>query len=513
MNQINNANKTENVMKNSFVAFFGQLIYLLFSFVSRTYFIKLLGSSYLGINGLFTNILSLLSLAELGFGTAMNYNLYSAIYDKDIEKIKSLMAYYKRVYFFIGCIILGIGGVITPFIPWFVSGNVEVEVNLYIVFVLYVLNTASTYFFSYRIAYINANQMRRVVDFYTIVFNILREIVSVIVLYYTRNFYAYIWCQIFINVALYLFLHRKSSKLFPYLDEKASTSLSKDEKRGIYQNVRALLIYKVASVILSSTDNILISVMLDTVIVGVLSNYTLISNAIKNLLNKVIHGYFASLGIANASNSVEHKFRLFKMFRIVLFWGFGYVAIGIYLMISDVVRVWIGNEYILPVSVVFALSLYFWLEGCGNLTYSFRTTMGLFKESQFAPVIAAILNIVISIVFGRMYGVFGIILATSVSRLLTYFWIDPLIIYAKRFKKNVVEYFAYFFIYTIITIINVYVTKSIICLIPDNNIGAIVIRFFVLTLSSNLIYGLFFIPQKEFKLVFNKIKNMLKKAI
>ena len=500
-------------MKNSLVAFFGQLVYLLFSFVSRSFFIKLLGSSYLGINGLFTNLLSLLSLAELGFGTAMNYSLYAAIYDKDIEKIKSIMAYYKRVYFCIGCIILGVGCIITPFIPWLVSSNVVVEVNLYIIFVLYVINTASTYFFSYRTAYINANQMRRVVDFYTIVFNICRELASVFVLYYSRNFYAYILCQILINIALYLFLHRKSSKLFPYLDTKASISLTKEEKSVVFQNVRALFIYKVASVVLGSTDNILISVMFDTVIVGILSNYTLISNSIKNLINKVIHGYFASLGIANASNSVEQKFMLFKMFRIVLFWGFGYVAIGIFLMISDVVRLWIGNEYVLPVSVVFALSFYFWLEGCGNLTYSFRTTMGLFKESQFAPVIAAILNVVFSIILGKLYGVFGILLATSVSRLLTYFWIDPVIIYTKRFEKSVVEYFAYYFVYTLVTVINVFVTKFFIGLISNNTIVDLVIRFFALTMCTNIIYGLFFIPQKEFKYVLNKIKLILRKTI
>jgi O-antigen/teichoic acid export membrane protein len=452
-------------------------------------------------------------LAELGFGTAMNYNLYTAIYDEDIEKIKSLMAYYKKVYISIGCIILCAGGAITPFIPFLVSKNVVIEVNLYVIFILYVVNTASTYFFSYRTAYINANQMRRVVDFYTILFSIVREILSVAILYYSNNFYAYILCQILVNVALYLFLHHKSSILFPYLDIKDSNPLTKEEKRGIYQNIRALIIYKVASVILGSTDNILISVMLDTVIVGILSNYTLITNAIKNLINKVIHGYFASLGIANASKTNEQKYELFKMFRIVLFWGFGYVSIGIFLMISDVVRLWLGNEYVLQGSIVFAMSLYFWLEGCGNLTYSFRTTMGLFKESQFAPVVAAILNILFSIILGRVYGVFGILIATSLCRLTTYFWLDPLVIYNKSFKKNVTEYFVYYLKYALVTVLNVYITNVSISLIPNSSILGLISRFIVLTICSNLIYGIYFVRQKEFKLVAKKVYSMMQKFL
>lgn len=505
MSKLNNSERSKNVIKNSVVALVGQSIYLIFSFVSRTFFIKLLGSSYLGINGLFTNILSLLSLAELGFGTAMNYNLYSAINNEDIGKIKSLMHYYKKIYICIGLIIIILGGLITPFVPYLISSNVQINANIYIVFFLYVLNTACTYFFSYRTAFISANQLKRIVDFWTIAFNICREILAVLVLYFSNSFYLYLIIQILLNSGLYIFLHYKSTKMYPYLGESDFVQLSKREKSAIFKNVGALMIYKVASVILGSTDNILISVMVDTFSVGLLSNYTLLTNAIKNLLNKVVNGYMASLGIANSHNTDEQKFSLFKILRIVIFWIFGYVSIGILIMINDVITIWVGVEYLLGTEVVIAMSLYFWLEGCGNLTYSFRTTTGLFKESQFTPLLAAILNIIFSVLLGYFWGIFGILIATSITRLLTYFLIDPLILYKKKFKKNPIEYFAYFFLYTGFSLLIVIMSQFIVSRIPGVGIGSLCIKLVTITILINFMYFLFFAPQKEFKELVNKL--------
>ena len=497
--------KTKNAIKNISIGIFSQIISLFFTFFCRTLFIEYLGKEFLGINGLFTNILSLLSLAELGFGTAITFDMYSAIKEDNKGKIIALSKLYKKIYIFVGLFIVSAGLIITPFIPYMISNNVNVDVNIYIVFMMFVINTSTTYFFSYRTSVISAFQYRRIVDIGLLLGGIVRDLLSILLLYFTKNYYFYLMIQIIVNTAIYVILHCISNKIFPFLSVNNDYVLTNDEKNRIFKNVTALMIYKIASVILSSTDNIIISTMVDTLAVGVLSNYTMIINALKNILIKVINGYMASLGIASSKEDSNKIYTYFKYLRIVIYWIYGFVSIGILLMINEVIEFWIGKDYLFTTYIVIALVLYFWLEGIGNLSYSFRTTLGLFRESKFAPIIASILNILLSIVFAYFWGVFGVLIATPICRLLTYFWIDPVLIYKKRFNKSFCEYFRYFFVYFIVTIISLVANYYFIKLVTINGFWGIFLKILSITIISNLIYLLYFFTQNEFK---NLIKNV-----
>ena len=283
------SSRTDNIVENMKTGLVVQLLNKILAFVVRTVFIKVLSTEYLGINGLFTNILTILSFAELGIGNAIIFNMYKPVANGDKEKIKSLVKLYKKAYEIIGILVLTVGICVMPFLQLIIKDAPDIKENISFIYFLFLLDTSLSYFFTYKKSIISAYQKESIINNYTTIIYLIRAVVQIVFLLVTKNFIVYLMIQILSTLMLNIILSIKANKMFPYLKEKNVQKLQEKEKKSIYKNVKSLIVYKFGSVILNGTDNVIISSMINVNMVGLCSNYTLIIEAVKTILKSVLN--------------------------------------------------------------------------------------------------------------------------------------------------------------------------------------------------------------------------------
>ena len=485
--------RTSNAFKNVKISLFVQIINILINFVSRTIFIKMLGSEYLGINGLFTNILTVLSFAELGIGNAIIYSMYKPVAFEEKEKIKSLMDFYKLAYRVIGMI----------------KDTVNVNENIILLYVLFLFNTSISYFFTYKKSIISAYQKEYIINLYKLVFSVVQNVIQIVILILTKNFILYLLIQILCTFLNNLLVSIKADKMYPYLKEKSTTSIKKEEKSKIFSNVKSLVLYKIGSVVLNGTDNIIISAFLGVVYVGLYSNYTMIILALTGIIGQCLSSFTGTVGNLNAVGNEEQKEKVLYQLLFISIIIYGFCSGVIFLFINPFIDIWVGSEYVLPIAVVLAVVLHFYINGVQFAAYTYRNTMGLFNKGKLAPIIAAIINIVLSIILCKYLGLFGVLIATSIARLLTTTWIDPYLIYKYEISGKLSKYAFKYILYTILVIINIVVCFFILKFIPESNILYLLIKGIIYTIITCLMYYIFFKNTEEFKELVIRFKNII----
>lgn len=503
--------RTKNVAINMLVGTMFQVISLVIGFINRTLFIKILSAEYLGINSLFTNILTILSFAELGIGNAIIFNLYKPLAKKDENKIKVLLNFYKKTYFKIGMFILIVGLILIPFLPNLISEMPDIKENIYFIYSLFLIDTVISYFFTYRTSLITADQKNYIIVRTVQVFKIFQIIMQIIILYFTRNYYLYIILQLVNTFITFSYLSYKSKKMYPYTEKLGSEQLSKKEKNNIYKNVKALFISKFGSVVLNGTDSIIISKYLGLTVLGLYSNYYLLLNAIAQILSQLFNAFTSSVGNLIASEEGEKSKQVFN--QVFYFTEFVYciICICLYLLFNDFVKLWLGKEYLLSNFVVFSIVAHLYVNGVQFAGFTFKNASGNFRYFRYAPIVASILNIVLSIVLAKKIGLAGVFIATLVSRASTATWIDPYIIYKQVFKTSVLEYFIKYFKYLAIVVISFIPCYFISKVIVVTNAWVFIVKGIVLVITSMLIFILFTFKSNEFKSLKDRLKQFIKR--
>lgn len=491
--------RTKNSIKNISTGAFAQIVNKLMEFVVRTVFIKILDTEYLGVNGLFTNVLTILSFAELGIGTAIIFNMYKPIAENDKNKIKALMDLYKRAYNIIGVVVFVLGLCVIPFMKFMVKETPDIKENINFIYILFLINTSASYFFTYKKSIISAHQKQNIINNIDSIFYFVRSILEIVFLVLTRNYIVYLLIKIICTIIENIFISKKADKMYPYLKEKNNAKLSKEESSNIFSNVKSLIVYKFGGVIMDGTDNILISSMVNVSVVGLCSNYSMIINAVKNILSSAINGLTASIGNLNAVGTAEKKEKIFYQLTFMNYVIYSFCAIAFIVLLNPFVKIWLGEKYILSIGVVIALAVSFFINGLRNPGYIYRTTMGLFQKGKITPYIGAISNIVFSIVLCKLYGVIGIFIATSIAQLVSYSWIDPYLIHKHEFKTPVRKYFKKFVIYILVFTISTIITLSVTNLIKLEGILGLFIKGFIVCVIPNLINLVLFYRTEEFK--------------
>lgn len=427
-------------IKNMTYGMGAQLLQSIFPFISRTVFIHVLGESYLGINGLFSSILSVLSLAELGIGNVVVFSLYKPLASEDTDRLGAYVNFYKVIYRTIAAVVLGVGLILLPFIPYLVKLPDNID-HLYLYYILYVINSAVSYLYVYKSSIINADQKEYIVSVYTTLSTALMYIVQCVVLLLFRSFTGYLISQLIFTFGLNFALSKKADKIYR-IDYKNCPVLSKQDKRDIFTKTKAMLSYKLGSVFLNSTDSVYISTLVSTIIVGLYTNYTILENFLNKFINILYNGLYASVGNLNATKGEEKQ----KMIFNVLMLAFMYIGTaafnGYFLISSKIIEVWIGKTYCMETLAVLALALRFYMPIILYPVWMYRNTTGLFEETKGILIYAGVLNLVLSFFLGKSLGLAGILFATSISRLFTSFWYEPVVLYRKIFSKSHVgEYF------------------------------------------------------------------------
>lgn len=499
--------RTINTIANTAVGFIDKFLTVFLSFISRTVFIKVLGSEYLGINGLFTNILSILSLAELGIENAIIYRLYKPISDNDEEKIAGLITYYKKLYFTIGIVVLTIGICLIPFLHFFVNIKQDIG-NIYIYYIMFLANSVLSYFYIYKTAIVKADQKEYKLKIINSITTIVQFILQIIVLVTLQNFYLYLAIKIVTAFITNVLSSKKAEKDYPYINEKRY--IDKSEKKEIWKNVKDMFLYQIGGVILNNTDNILISMIVGTAWVGIYSNYDMIFVAITGFTSMIFTATQASVGNLTTENNQKKNLEVFNVLTFLSFWVYGFCSICFAILFQDFISIWLGENYLLPLSVVLVCVLNYYIKGVLYPIWNFRFTIGLFKYTKYVMLIASLINIVLSVVLGIEYGLFGILIATAIARLVTTVWYEPYKLFKIFFKEKIFKYYIHQIVDFVVIIGTYLLMVGIISIIKVDNIYVgFIIKILLCMIVPNIIFFIYKCRTKEFKYVVSKKNQIL----
>ena len=451
---MNNKGRIENSIRNSATGIIVQACSTIMGLFARTFFIRYLSAEYLGVNGLFSNILTMLSLAELGVGGAITYSMYKPVAKKDEKKVAELLNLYRAAYRIIGIVIALIGIAIIPFLGYIIKEETSIE-NLTLIYALFLGNTVLSYFFAYKRSILSADQMERVISWFALVFQMIRYTLQIVSLILFQNFIVYLIIQIACtfgeNVAISIYVDRKYTFLKTYRNER----LEDEEKKTIFENIKALFIYKIGSTALDGSDNIIISAFDGIISVGLLSNYALITGSLQTFLYKVTNALTGSVGNFIAKEDSNRHEKLLEEVTFIHFVLYGLLFVGCASAIQPFIRIWAGDSYILPNRIVFVHCLNIYIFGMMNAIWMFRSTMGLFVHGKWRPLVSAVINIVVSIILAKWLGLLGVLIGTTVTRFTTNVWYDPLIVYKHGLHKSPIKYYLTWLSYLLVCIVDI----------------------------------------------------------
>jgi len=495
--------RTKNSFKNLTINFISQITNMLLMFICRTIFIQYLATEYLGLNGLFSNILNILNLSELGVGSAIIVTLYKPLADKDQNRTAKLMNFYASFYRVVGIFVLLVGLILLPFLNVLVKTDTIIS-NLNIIYLLFLFNSASSYFFSYKRTLFTADQKEYINILNISIFRITAYILQIIVLIVTKNYILYLLCDIFCSVTSNVFISIKANKMYPFLI-KNKEKLEKDEKKKLYKNAYAMMSHKLGNVVINNTDNILISSILGTVYVGLYSNYLLIIAMVSTYARMAFTAPSASLGNYIVTKDKNESHGLYNTFFLLGFWIYGFCFICFFILLNPFINLWIGDKFLLPTALVFVISLNFFIFGIFSISGSFVANSGLYTKTKFKPWVMAIINLICSVALLKLIGLIGVFIGTLTSYILIDSWVDPFVLFKYFFKIKLSKY--YKMLLTHFSILSIAFVSTYFLSVLTNNF---ILKMLICILIPNAIFLIIYFRTKDFKYIVNIFKGLIK---
>ena len=426
----------------------GQLFNTLLAFIGRMIFIHYLSAAYLGVNGLFTDVLGMLNLAELGIGTAMIFSLYKPAAEENHEKIGQLMNLYKILYRCVAGVVLLAGLCLLPFLHIFIKGAQEIQ-HLRLIYMLYLMSSVSSYLLSYKNSILQANQKAYIRTAWTQIMYMIQLILQAIVLIATQNFILYLIVQLvtqfMVNVVVSIHVDRN----YTYL-KHAKGLPPKEELRDIVKNIGAMSMHRLGTVVVRGTDNLLMSAFIGLSTVGLYSNYRMVTNGITILMDKVSSAFAGSVGNLGATENPDKVYEIYKALDFAMFVLFAYVAGGLIALFNLFIELLFGAKYVFPFIVVLLIIFEFYISGLRRVNLLFREALGLFWRDRYKAVVEAFINLVASIILVKNFGIVGIVGGTIISSVCTCVWVEPYILmrygFQGNWKQKLANYFGEYFV-------------------------------------------------------------------
>lgn len=501
--------RTRNGIRNMAWGGINKLIMIIVPFILRTLFIYSLGSEYLGLNSLFTSILTVLNLAELGFSNAIIYNMYKPIAENDVDTICALINYYKKVYRILGSVVLVAGLVCVPFLDKLINGDIPSGINLVTIYMLYLVNTAISYFlFSYKICILTAYQREDIISKVNIVLKVIMFILQAVVLIFFKNYYAYVILMIANTIITNIVTGYYSNKNYPQY--RCKGSISKENHQTIRKNIEGLVIGKLCLVSRNAFDNIFLSLFLGLNVVTIYGNYYYIMTAVSGMLTIIMTSIGAGIGNSVATESVSKNYEDYMKFIFMYAWISGWCAVCMFCLYQPFMLIWMGKKLMFPLKDVVLICIYFYSLTMGDVRSQYSAATGLFWENRVYVFVEAVVNIVLNYVLGKYWGVHGIILATWISIFFINFCWGSSIIFQYYFKKySAKEYYKAHMIYFFNAIVATGITYFITTKINGNIIVSFILKISVCVIIPNIYFVLIYYRKKEFVQSINFIKRNL----
>jgi len=504
-----NKSRTEYSTRNTTVAMLARMVAILAGFTTRVVFTHTLSRDYVGINGLFSDILNVLALSELGAGTAITYALYQPVSEGNIEKQKSLMQMFRNIYLAVAAIIFSGGLLVIPFMGVLIKNQPQIE-HLILIYLLYLVNSVLSYLAVYKRTLMDAHQLSYIGVLYHTLALILQNLLQIFILIAAGNFVLYILAAILCTLLNNIAISRKADQMYPYLAEKDIQRLPEQEKKAIYQNIRAMLMHKFGSVIVNNTDNLLLSSLVGIISNSLYSNYYLIIGSIRQVLNQMFQGIAASVGNLGVEEDPERVKKIFEASFFIGQWMFGMAAICIFEVIDVFAGFCFGENYVFTRDITFVLCLNFYLTGMRQASVVFRESLGIFWQDRYRPLAEAAINLTVSIFLGIHIGTAGVFWGTAVSTVTTSLWLEPYMLYRHFLKSSPVTYFLRYGLYASVTLFLWFGVDFLCRSINGSPWMVCVERLVVCLIIINLVYLLFYHRMKEFHLLAERGKRVLK---
>lgn len=503
--------RTGNVIKNILSSWSGQICILISSLLLRRVLARTLPVEYLGISNLFTNILSILSFADLGLDLSVSHYLYEPLAQNDKKRITAAVRYYKRIYFGVGCVVFTAGMLFMPFLHLLI-GDCDIP-HIRLIYFLYILNTAVSYFNTHKITLITADQKLYIVTVYANVIKVVQTVLGIFVLVYTKAYIPYYLLQVLATVLLNVLISIKADRMYPYLKEIRKdkyTTQYLSVKKEISRNMPAMVMHKMAAVVVNGTDNVLLSVFAGLASVGLYSNYAALIVNISSIFSSLYYSMAASVGNYAASESSEKKTQLFYTLLFSEFWIFGFGAICLFNLCSPFVNLWLGKDFLLGDGVLFILCLNFYLQGMRRVILAFRDAEGLFDQDKYKAVLEALINLAASVYLARRFGMIGVFAGTTVSLITTCAWLEPLILFRYCLLGGMKRYFAGYLRY-LAEVLAVGAVTCLICGRLGDTIAMFAVKALVCVAVPNACFFILHRKSREFGELCARVSSAAKK--
>lgn len=506
----NESSRKSNTIRASAAGMIQQVAHILGSFAYRSIFLMILSKEYLGINGLFSNVLQLFSLAELGIGSAIQYSLYKPFAEKDTDMIGRLVHFYRKVYSLLAALVLLMGAAFYPFLGSIVDvSQVPSDVNLTLVYFLFVGQSAVSYLCVYKQSLLTADQRNHLISIYGAVLQLAGYVIKILLLLLTRN-YVMVLCgdivfSLTMNISFSMWITRQYRPVF---DNKQT--LPGREKKQIFTHTAGLLCHKIGQVVVTSTDNIILSKYVSLLAVGLYSNYAMIVSAVSNVVGRIMGGLLPSTTNYVLQKQKEETEELLYKILFLNLWFSCFTTVCLFLLLNPFIALWLDDTFLLSQAAVVCICMQYYLQTARLTINNFVNSCGLFYLDRVRPLIESAINLVVSIILAKCIGIAGVFVGTCVSGLLTYFWREPYLVYKHYFNKRTTRYWAMQFAWFGLMVVLCAALWWLINPLPDG-IGGFISRMFIAAVIPNVVIMLVFHRTKAMKFCLTTVIGFVKK--
>ena len=504
--------RTNNTIRNSKSGLVLKLINILGAFFARTVLIRTLGVEYVGLDGLFTSVLTFLNMTELGFSTAIVYKFYQPIAENNVDRVCALMNFYKKVYRYIGAIVLALGLLVLPFLRFFIKGSPPDNIEVHVLYLIYLANACGSYWlFAYETAVLNAQQRNDIVSKVTSAVLIVKYILQIILMFTFRNYYLYAIILPLSTLLTNIGMHYVTRKYYPQFVCKGN--IEKSDIKEIKQKVSALLINKIGTAIITGSDNIVISSFLGLTILGIYDSYYYIFNMLYGIFAVFHSAITASIGNSIVLETKKTNEKLFYKLSFINYWAVGWSSICLLCLYSPFISIWVGKEKVIGdlFSLLMAVYFFFWMSRFIITIY--KSAQGLWWEDRYRALIEGGVNLLLNLLAVKLIGIYGITLSTIIAMLIVSIPWETRVLFKKYFEESPIHYFKTISIGTIMLSVIGAITYLISKIVPVEGIFRVIIVGVICIIVPNTIMICVFRNTNEYRWMKYFIRSRITRMI
>lgn len=495
--------RTKNTIRNFIYGFLNKIVSLLLPFLIRSIIIRTLGKEYLGLNNLFTSILSVLNLAELGMGTAMVWAMYEPIAHEDKTTLCQLLALYKKIYRIIGSIIALCGLLLLPFLKYLINGNID-NINIYILYLIFLFDTVVSYLlFAYKSSILTAYQRSDVISNIGTIIQLLLNVSQIVILIIFKNYYCYILMKPLFTIVNNVMVNYVTDKQYPDLKPYGNVDIS--VKNSIFIRVKALIGHKIGSTVIASADSLVISAYLGLEMLAIYSNYYCIVYFLISVTSIFFNGMLAGIGNSLVLETREKNVILFKNINFLTVWLVTWCSVCLTCMLQPFMRLWMGNDMTLSTLTVCLIVIYYYTWQARTTGLFFKDAAGMWNEDFWKPYVAAIVNVIVNVILVKKIGINGVFISTIICMVFIYFPWETWVIFKKMFEISSYKYVLGQIVSAIEAIFICAVTYGICSIIPLSGVRELIAKGLICVFVPNVILVIFNHKKQEYNFLKSKI--------